>query len=61
MSSGPESGSIATMMVRERSGAEMPVVMPWRASIGSVKAVAWGASLRLHHRLQAELLAAVPR
>ena len=46
MSSGPASGSIATMIVRERSGAEMPVVMPWRASIGSVNAVACGASLR---------------
>ena len=45
-SSGPESGSMATMIVRERSGAEMPVVMPWRASIASVKAVALGASLR---------------
>ena len=33
-------GSMATMIVRERSGAEMPVVMPCRASMGSVKAVA---------------------
>ena len=45
-SSGPASGSIATMIVRERSGAEMPVVMPCRASMASVNAVAWGASLR---------------
>ena len=37
---------MATMIVRERSGAEMPVVMPCRASMASVKAVALGVSLR---------------
>ena len=38
---------MATMIVRERSGAEIPVVMPWRASMASVNAVALGVSLRL--------------
>ena len=39
MSLGPLVGSIATAMVRARSGAEMPVVTPSRASIETVKAV----------------------
>src|SRR5579883_891873 len=38
-SSGPFVGSIAVAMVRARSGAEMPVVTPSRASIETVKAV----------------------
>ncbi len=37
--SGPLLGSIAVAMVRARSGAEMPVVTPSRASIETVKAV----------------------
>ena len=39
MSSGPFDVSIATAMVRARSGAEMPVVIPSRASIDTVNAV----------------------
>jgi len=37
---------MATMMVRERSGAEMPVVTPSAASMESVNAVPNGVSLR---------------
>ena len=58
-SSGPRRGSIATMIVRARSGAEMPVVMPCRASIDTVKAVRVGRLVAPHHRLQAELVAAL--
>src|SRR2546430_285504 len=43
-SSGFVSGSIATWIVRERSGAEMPVVTPSRASTETVKAVPYGVS-----------------
>ncbi len=39
MSSGPLLGSMAAATVRARSGAEMPVVTPSRASIETVKAV----------------------
>ena len=46
ISSGPLAGSIAAMMVRERSEAEIPVVTPSRASIDTVKAVSWRDSLR---------------
>ena len=41
---GCECGSIATWMVRARSGAEMPVVTPSRASTETVNAVSKGAS-----------------
>jgi len=46
MSCGPFAGSIATWIVRARSCAEMPVEMPSRASIETVKAVPYGVSLR---------------
>ena len=39
MSEGPLLGSMAALMVRARSGAEMPVVTPSRASMDTVKAV----------------------
>src|SRR5262245_40240555 len=45
-SSGALSGSIATWIVRERSGAEMPVVTPSRASTDTVNAVPNGVSFR---------------
>ena len=54
-------GSIATWIVRQRSGAEMPVVTPSRASIETVNAVPSGDSLLLGHRPQAELVAALLR
>ena len=46
MSRGPLSGSIAVATVCARSGAEMPVDTPSRASIETVKAVAKRPSLR---------------
>src|ERR671935_1419324 len=44
--SGPFEGSIATWIVRERSCAEIPVVIPSRASIETVNAVPYGVSFR---------------
>ena len=41
----PFDGSTATWIVRERSCAEIPVVIPSRASIETVKAVPYGVSL----------------
>ena len=40
---GPERSSMATVTVRARSNAEVPVVMPVRASIGCVNGVAIGS------------------
>jgi hypothetical protein len=45
-SSALDLGSIATWIVRDRSGAEMPVVTPSRASTETVKAVPYGVSFR---------------
>ena len=45
------------MIVRERSGAEIPVVTPSRASIESVNAVPCGVSLRRAASVKPELLA----
>ena len=61
MSSGPLVGSIATATVRARSGAEMPVVTPSRASIETVKAVCRRERVVLRHQRQAQLLDALAR
>jgi hypothetical protein len=50
----PERGSMATATVRARSWAEMPVVMPSRASIETVKAVSWREEFGGRHQRQAE-------
>ncbi len=44
-SSGPAPRETATRMVSDRSRAEMPVVVPWRASTLTVNAVWWRAWL----------------
>ena len=49
------SGSITARMVFQRSEAEMPVVVPSRTSIDTVKAVRRTPVLRHHHR-QIELV-----
>ena len=41
-------------MVRARSAAEMPVVMPWAASMETVKLVPYCAPVFLGHHGQAE-------
>ena len=55
----PLLGSIATWIVRERSGAEIPVVIPSRASIETVNAVPYGVSFSVRHRAEPELVAAL--
>ena len=50
---------MATAMVRARSAALIPVVIPSRASIETVNAVSIPASVGAGHRLEAELLGAV--
>ena len=60
-SRGRAAGSIATWIVCARSCAEMPVVMPSRASTETVKAV-WKARLVLRrHQVEPELVAALGR
>jgi len=45
MSLGSDLGSASTRIVRARSAADTPVVMPWRASTETVKAVPYWAWL----------------
>ena len=59
IASGPLAASIATAMVRARSAALIPVVIPSRASIETVKAVSIAAAVGAGHRLEPELVGAL--